>query len=134
MTENHPNFAVLQAFNHADVRSSSSLIADDAVFHYFNPELPDLNGDYNGKEGFIEFFEKLGGLTQGTFQVNPQSIHAFGDELVITHVRNTMSLTDKQIEIDAVVVWRIVNAQIKEAWDIPALYTANIVETKPRDH
>ena len=55
----HSYVAVMLYFNPADVKVSSDAIAEDAVFHYFNPELPDLEGDYSGKRGFIDFFEKI---------------------------------------------------------------------------
>ena len=35
-----------------------------------------------------------------------------------------MVIEGAPIEIDAVVVWRIVGGQIAEAWDIPAVNTA----------
>lgn len=39
-----------------------------------------------------------------------------------------MILNDQKLEIDAVVVWRILDGKIKEAWDIPAVNTAEISE------
>ena len=122
----HPNIAVLQQFNPADISASASIIADDAVFHYFNPMLPDIQGDYHGRQGFIDFFGKIAGKTDGTFKVSPLSITPMGDELVVTHVKDNMVLNGEQIEVDAVVVWRIVDGRIKEAWDIPAIYTAEL--------
>ena len=31
--------------------------ADDFVFHFFNAQLPDLDGDYHGFDGIAELFE-----------------------------------------------------------------------------
>ncbi|MBT8272170.1 MAG: nuclear transport factor 2 family protein, partial [Bacteroidia bacterium] len=89
---------------------------------------PDMQGDYMGRKGFMEFFGKIAGQTEGTFKVTPLSITAMGDEMVVTHVKDNMILEGQKIELDAVVVWRIVDGKIKEAWDIPAVYTANLVE------
>ena len=125
----HPNIAVLQQFNPANISASSGIIAEDAIFHYFNPMLPDMEGDYLGRQGFMEFFGKIAGQTKGTFKVTPLSITPMGNELVVTHVKDTMNLNGRQLEIDAVVVWRILNGKIKEAWDIPAVYTAEISDT-----
>ncbi len=130
MNTEHPNIAVLQRFNPANISASAGIIAEDAVFHYFNPMLPDMHGDYHGRHGFMEFFEKIAGRTEGTFKVTPLTITPMGDELVVTHVKDTMTLHGELLEIDAVVVWRIVDEKIKEAWDIPAIYTAEIIETK----
>jgi len=120
----HPNIKVMQQFNPADIAGSAEVIAEDAVFHYFNPMLPDMHGDYIGKEGFIEFFGQIGSKTEGTFKVTSLSITPMGDELVVTHVKDSMTLEGRHLEIDAVVVWRIVDGKIKEAWDIPAVFTA----------
>lgn len=126
----HPNIAVLQQFNPANISASIGIIAEDAIFHYFNPMLPDMQGDYLGKQGFMEFFGKIAGQTKGTFKVTPLSISPMGNELVVTHVKDNMTLNGRQLEIDAVVVWRILDGKIKEAWDIPAVYTAEISETQ----
>jgi predicted SnoaL-like aldol condensation-catalyzing enzyme len=57
----------------------------------------------------------------------PIDAHPVGDELIITQVCNRMDLEGNTIEVDAVVVWRIVGRKIAEAWDIPAV---NTVRTK----
>lgn len=83
----HPNIAVLQQFNPANISASIGIIAEDAIFHYFNPMLPDMQGDYLGRQGFMEFFGKIAGQTKGTFKVTPLSMTPMGNELVVTHVK-----------------------------------------------
>ncbi|MBW2377899.1 MAG: nuclear transport factor 2 family protein [Deltaproteobacteria bacterium] len=112
MTEEHPNISLFKQLDLRNLGEASDLFAEDFVWHYFNSHLPDLEGDYVGLGGLQAFFEKLGGVTGGTFEVEPISITPYGDELVVA-----------PIEIDAVVVWRIVGGQIAEAWDIPAVHT-----------
>ena len=56
--------------------------------------------------------------------MQPVSINPMGDELLVTHVRDQMHLDGVTLETDAVVVWRIVDSRIAEAWDIPAVFTA----------
>ncbi len=124
MEKTHPNIAILQQFNPANIEGSVAIIDEDAVFHYYNPMLPDLHGDYEGRQGFIDFFKGLETITNGTFKVNPLTILPMGDELVVTHVQDSMILNNQQLSVEAVVVWRIVEGKIKEAWDIPAVYTA----------
>ena len=124
----HPNIAVLQQFNPANISASVGIVAEDAVFHYYNPMLPDMQGDYLGPQGFIDFFGNIASKTEGTFKVTPLSITPMGDELVVTHVKDNMTLKGQQIEVEAVVVWRIVDGKIKEAWDIPAVYTAEVID------
>ena len=127
MDKMHPNIAVLQQFDPNDTSGSLEMVAEDAVFHFFNPKLPEVQGDYVGPEGFQAFFNIMGGLSGGTFKVNPISIIPFGDELVVTHVKDNMVLNGQQMELDAVVVWRIVDGKITEAWDIPAINTPKFI-------
>ena len=101
--------------------ASAEVIAEDFVWHYFNPELPEMHGDYHGITGFADFFRKMAGNTGGTFKVNVISTIPMGDELVVTHVKDVMTLKGKPIEVDAVVVWSIADGKIREAWDIPAV-------------
>lgn len=105
---------------------SADLFAADFIWHYFNSQLPDLHGDYSGLNGLKTFFEELEVLTDGTFEVEPINTIAIGDELVVTHVKDRMTLKNQAIELDAVVVWRIVDGSIAEAWDIPSIYTEQL--------
>ena len=97
--------------------------ADDFVWHYFNPELPQIHGDYHRFEGLKEFFKKLGELTDNTFSVRIQHTHAVGHEFVVVHACPSMTLDGSAFETDAVVVWRMVDQCFKEAWDMPGLYS-----------
>ena len=126
MTKEHPNISVLQRFDPRSIAGSADVLAEDVIFHYFNPKLPEMQGDYVGLEGLQTFFEKIGGRTDGTFKVNPISATAVGDELVVAHTKNTMIFEDQQIEIDVVVVWRIVDGRITEVWDIPSVFTGKV--------
>lgn len=105
---------------------AANLFAADFVWHFVNPKLPSIQGDYVGLKGLQEFFEKLEIVTRGTFQVEPVSATAFGNEIVVTHVKDLMRLEDRAIELDAVVVWRIVNGLVIEAWDIPSIYNERL--------
>jgi hypothetical protein len=74
------------------------------VWHFFNPRLPDVGGDYVGLSGLQTFLEKLVALTEGTFEVEPISVTAIGDELLVMHNKNRMTLQGMSIETDVVVV------------------------------
>ncbi len=121
--DNHPNISVLQRFDLTNLSGSADVIAEDIIFHYFNPRLPELHGNHVGFEGLQAFFAKLAKMTNGTFKVNPISVTPVGDELLVVHSKNTMSFSDQDVETEVVVVWRIVNGQIVEVWDIPSIYT-----------
>ncbi len=124
MSEEHPNVSLLKRVDLGNLASWADLFEEDFVWHFFNPRLPDVQGDYVGVAGLQAFFDKLGAGTGGTFAVEPLSVTAFGDELVVAHVRDTMAFEGTALEIDAVVVWRIVDGRLAEAWDIPAINTA----------
>ena len=125
MTKEHPNVSLLKQFDPRNIAGAANLFAEDVVWHFFNPRLPDVQGDYVGLTGLQAFFEKLGMLTDGTFQVEPISITAFGDELVVVHTKNSMTLEGQPIETDVVTVWRIVGGHITEVWDIPSVHTVH---------
>ena len=123
MTAEHPNISLIKSLNPQNLASASDVFADDVVFHYFNPKLPNLQGDYVGLRGIAEFFDALGAQSHGTFKVDPRSVTAVGDELVVVQTRNTLTLDGEPIAIDVVVVWRIVDGRVAEVWDIPSAYT-----------
>lgn len=127
MADVHPNIALLQSVDLRDVASAKDAFSEDFVWHFFNPKLPDIQGDYFGLAGLGSFFETMHSRTGGSFKVEPVSITAAGDELVVTHVKDRLSLEDQDIEVDAVVVWRFVGGRIAEAWDIPAVHEPRVV-------
>ena len=122
MAQDHQNVSLLKRLDLDNLAAAADLFAEDFVWHFINPNLPDIQGDYVGLEGLQTFFEEIGAVTGGTFRVEPLSVTAMGDELVVAHVRDTLIMQGQSIAIDAVVVWRIVEGRITEAWDIPSVY------------
>ncbi|NER78844.1 MAG: nuclear transport factor 2 family protein [Leptolyngbya sp. SIO1D8] len=126
MTTLHPNISLLERLSPLiphDLASAKGLLADNFVWHYFNSTLPELEGDYVGIEGLQTFFQKLGALTENTFTVKDKQVFPIGEELVVVHAEPNMTFEGQAIAVDAAVVWRVVNNQIVEAWDIPAVNT-----------
>lgn len=101
----------------------ADLFADDFAFHYFNTQLPDLAGDYQGLDGMRGFFMRLHETSGGTFRVEPVSLTPFGDELVAAHAIIRLSVRGADHELDALFIWRVFGGQVHEAWDIPAVNT-----------
>ncbi len=122
MNKEHPNLALLSKLDILDLDASAPLFSEKFVWHFFNPKLPDVQGDYEGVEGLKKFFERLAERTNGTFKVSAVSAMPIGEELVVVHVRDTMELDGDSLSVDAAVVWRIVGGQLAEAWDIPAVF------------
>jgi len=124
----HPNIALLEKLDIRNLGASENLFSDDFIWHYFNPKLPDLHGDYEGAKGMSSFFNQLNKKTNGSFRGKMLDARPIGDELLVTHVSNCLSTVDNTIEFDAVVIWRVVNNKIAEAWDIPAVYHVRTLE------
>lgn len=124
MAEEHPNLSLLERLDLSDLAGCADLFARQFVWHYYNPLLPQIQGDYVGPGGLRTFFEKLGAMSGGTFQIEPISSTAIGDELVVAHTKNRMVVEGRPMKIDAVTVWRIVDGRIAEVWDIPSVHTA----------
>lgn len=93
------------------------------MFHFFNQRLPKLAGDHHGYDGIRSFFERLGQQSDTGFHNEPHSATPYGDELVVAYATNTVSFDGTTLDIDAIVVWRIVDGRIGEMWDIPAINT-----------
>ena len=124
MTESeHPNLLIMRQLDINNLDACEAIFADNFVWHYFNKKLPELEGDYESVAGLKDFFARLGAVSSGTFEVNPVDTRPIGDELVLTQVCNRIVLEGAAFEFDAVVIWRIVDGKIAEAWDIPAVNT-----------
>ena len=99
------------------------LFVDDFVFHFFNPNLPELAGDHHGFDGLRSFFERLQHDSDTGFHNTPHSLTPYGDELVVAYATNTVSFGGTVLDVDAIVIWRVFDDRIHEAWDIPAINT-----------
>ena len=97
--------------------------AEDFVFHFFNRQLPQLEGDYHGFDGIAELFQRLGEFSEDGFRQVHHSVTPCGDELLVAFVTNTVGFHGTAIDVDAVVVWRVFDGKVQEAWDIPAVNT-----------
>ena len=122
----HPNLALLgQLAGHfpEEIDKLGDLFADNFVLHYHNAELPDVDGDYTGFDGIKEFFARVGAVSDGTFQVTNKKVVHVGDELIVTHVSDRMTIGGRSFEVDALFIWRVIDGLFAEAWDIPAVNT-----------
>ena len=118
MVDEHLNIQLLTRLDLGDLASAKDLFAEDVVWHYFNANLPEVQGDYVGLDGIRSFFKTISEKTRGTFKVEPVSVTAVGDELVVVHARDTLTFQDRSVALDVVVVWRFAGGRIAEVWDI----------------
>ncbi|AEI93663.1 nuclear transport factor 2 family protein [Roseobacter litoralis] len=124
MKGTHPNIDVIARIDTADMIASADVFHSDVVWHFFNPDAPELAGSYKGMAGIADFFQKVRSYGEGNFVIQPHAVQAVGDELVVVHSRNQLGKGEKVMEFDVVVVWRILDGKVSEVWDIPAKQTA----------
>ena len=124
----HPNMSLLTKLDILNLEACKDIFSSSFTWHYFNSQLPELEGDYRGVEGLKDFFSKLNEKCDASFQVNAVDARAVGDEIVVTQVCNRIALAGNTFEFDAVVIWRIVNGKFTEAWDIPAVNTIRPIQ------
>ena len=133
----HPNLSIMKSLDINNLDDCSEIFADHFVWHYFNPKLPEIQKEHLGVSGLKEFFSKMNIACNGKLQVNPVEAFPIGDELVVVHACNRLvpgDGADGTIEFDAVVVWRIVDGKITEAWDIPGVHNIRHVQSGQNDH
>lgn len=126
--EVHPNISLLEKLDIQNLDACANIIAGNFIWHYYNPRLPELQGDYHGIEGFKGFFAKLAEISNGSFQRNVIGARPVGDEQVVVQACNRLAFEGDTIETDVVVVWRVVNGKIAEGWDIPSVYNVRTIE------
>ncbi|MGI9614413.1 MAG: nuclear transport factor 2 family protein [Acidimicrobiales bacterium] len=105
------------------------VFAEDFVFHFVNPSLPELAGDHHGFDGLRHLFTSLEEQSETGFHNEPHSLTPYGDELVVAYATNTVGFDGAVLDVDAIVVWRVFGGQLHEAWDIPAVNTVRPRQT-----
>jgi predicted SnoaL-like aldol condensation-catalyzing enzyme len=127
MQSEHPNIDLISSIDTTDIVSNSDAFHPGVIWHFFNPQAPDLAGSYEGIAGIQAFFRNVRGFGGGHFSIHPKGAWAVGDELVVVQSRNRLGDGASAIEFDVVVVWRVVDGKIAEIWDIPAVETATLL-------
>ena len=61
------NISLLQKIDIRNLDSCADIFADNFVFHYYNPKLTELEGDYRGLEELKSFFYTFSSSTSINF-------------------------------------------------------------------
>jgi len=103
-----------------DLDEMPALLSEDLVWH-FAGNVEGIAPEHRGRDAvFADFWGKLFELTNGTFSVEPVDIWAAGPELVVAHLTVSMTIDDEARSGDNVVVYRVVDGKIVEAFDVPS--------------
>lgn len=96
------------------------VFTEDVVWH-FTGRVPGLASDYRGREAFLsDFLGRLMELTGGSFAVEALDVRAAGAELVVAHLRISMTVDGVTRAGHDVVVYRVIEGKVAEAFDIPS--------------
>ena len=113
----HPNEEVArkatEALGKGDIETFLSLHRDDVVVHF--PGRGPLAGDYKGKDGLGQMFQKQMQMLDGPPQIQNHDILANDDHVVVLN-KTKATRGGKILEQDQVVVMHIKDGKISEVW------------------
>jgi hypothetical protein len=70
MKQEHPNMSLVRQFSESifnNFEGAEEILDRDFVWHYVNPRVRRLEGDYRGLNGVRIFFKNLKNVTDNTF-------------------------------------------------------------------
>ena len=116
---------LVEAFNRRELEPVMKLFDDEIVVHYQGRNL--IAGDYKGKQGLMEFWQKQIEQTGGTFQGEVVAVSQGEGNLVlimdITATQGNQEFTWRRINL-----YHLAKGRIVEGWTYEGdQYTADIV-------
>jgi hypothetical protein len=116
---------LIKAFNQRDFEPGSKLFAEDVVLHC--PGKNRISGDYVGKTGVVELWQKQISLTNETFQAEVLEVSQ-GEGILVLIIEISAQLNDLQYSWRRVNHSKIVEGRVVEGWIYEGdQYTADIV-------
>lgn len=116
----HPNVDAVRrgyaAFNKGAMGALCEIVANDVVWHV--PGRSSIAGDYQGREATLDYFARLQGLTDATYQAELH-IAVGNDEHAISVGHSSATRGDASYGETELVVFRFRDGQIAEAWQAP---------------
>jgi hypothetical protein len=98
----------------------SSTLHESVVWHFQSP-VPDLVAHFRGRTEVVHDWPRmLDELTGGTFAKRLVDVWSIGPDLAVAHVEVTMTIGGEQHNGSSVVVYRIAEGVVVEAFDIPS--------------
>jgi predicted SnoaL-like aldol condensation-catalyzing enzyme len=104
---------LINAFNRRDLAPGSKLFTEDVVLHC--PGRSQISGDYTGKLGVIEFWNKQIEITTGSFKAEVDSVFQGEGNLVLI-MKVSAEVNDQEYFWRRVNHYRIVEGRVVEGW------------------
>jgi uncharacterized protein len=105
-----------EAFQRGDLAAFDNLLAEDCVWHV--PGRGQLAGDKKGRQATVEFYAKLGMLSEGTIKVDLHDVVA-NDEHVVGLHRASAQRAGKSFQTTEAIVFHVRDGRVSEAWELP---------------
>jgi ketosteroid isomerase-like protein len=105
-----------EAFQKGDLAAFDALLSEGCVWHV--PGRSQLAGDKKGRRATVEYYAKLGELSEGSIHVDVHDIFA-NDEHVVGLHRASAQRSGKSYDTTEVIVFHVAGGQVTEAWEHP---------------
>lgn len=103
-----------EAFQRGDLAAFDSILTEDCVWHV--PGRGQLAGDKKGRQATVEYYGKLGLLSEGTMKVDLHDVVANEEHVVGLH-RFSAQSAGKSVDGTTAIVFHVRDGRISEAWE-----------------
>jgi len=104
---------LIKAFNQRDLEPGSKLFAEDVVLHC--PGRSRISGDYVGKTGVVELWQKQISLTNETFYAEILEVSQV-EAILVLIIEISAQLDDQQYSWRRVNHYKVVEGRVVEGW------------------
>lgn len=118
---------LIEAFNQRNLEPGSKLFSEDVILHC--PGKSRISGDYHGKAGVVEFWQKQINLTEETFQAEVVAVSQSEGNLILV-IEISVDKDDQLYTWRRVNHYKVVEGRVVEGWIFEGdQYTADAVFT-----
>ena len=104
---------LIKAFNQRDLAPGSKLFSEDVVLHC--PGKSRISGDYSGKAGVVELWQKQITLTNETFQAEILEVSQ-GEGVLVLIIEISAQRNKQQYSWRRVNHYKVVEGRVVEGW------------------